>query len=176
MTRARSRTKLPYLAVALAIAFASLAVLQVGSWFVYGRDRLLRDLPRMARRDLVLRYGEDGGGPPAFGDFVLMQEDYDHLDPDVIRGLRATFREFGLRLHSEANLAPPCTVNRSGGGNLECSECYLFLFEVTQNTPLLGRVRTDHFRTGSAFVAYSHRRVWLFGMWIPLSDRFAGIG
>ncbi len=172
MTHQRSIALLACLAVVLAL----LAVLQVASWSLYGRATLLRNLPGMARSDLVLRQGDDGGGLPAFEDFVLTQEDHDQLEPDVARRLRATFREFGLRLHSEKDLPPPCAVNRSNGMGLECSECYLFLFEVTDNTPLLSRVRTDHFRNGLAFVSYSHWRLWLLGVWIPISDRFAGIG
>jgi hypothetical protein len=156
-----------------------LVITDVALWWLLGEKALERGLPSIVREDLggklqSMPYGLD------IKDVVVLQEDHPPLAPDVMHELRAAFARAGRRAHLESDLAARGTTyleccRRVHKAPSEAGEpCVGFSFGVGMNTPLIANVyTTTDICTGGSSV-FVHRRLWLFGVWLPLSHDMVG--
>jgi len=143
-----------------------LAMIDVGWWLLRGEKNLYRGLPKMA--DFGLELGAARARDAGF-DIVIPSEQNHPLEPDVVEGLRATFASHGLRLLLEEEL--PSSRHLT---NTQCPGCLAFGYGVVINTPLFARVYTHQFLYSGGSSILEHWRLWLFGTWLPLSDKMVG--
>jgi hypothetical protein len=150
------------------LAIGALVAIDVGSWLVLGEQCLRRDLPTMAGIDLELC-----GGQAPYGlklrDIVMLEQGRGALQAVTKQELRAAFARYGFALRSEAELVAEGRLTDAG-----CSECLGFAYRVRFNTPVLADVDTHQFLYSGGSSVFRHRRVWLFGAWLKVSDDLAG--
>lgn len=166
MAESRSKTVLYRGVLALSI----FSVLELGSWYLVGRNDVLHGFPRMVHTDLEYLYDRSAVGsraarsPSSLTPLVVTSPDTT-LEPPEPAELRATLEEFGFSPRWGA------TAKAGDGG---CVSCSVLEYRVDTNTPLYARVVTYHHRRGGAGELFMHERLWLLGVWLPISDRFYG--
>jgi hypothetical protein len=144
-----------------------LAAVDVGLWILRGEETLYRDAPAMAR--VGLQYLRRPGGPchQKASDIVVLNDEHGPPEPSVMRELQATYALYGCTLYSELSFP------RAPLTNTECPGCLAFSYRVRWNTPLIAEVYTHQFLYAYSSM-FRHRRVWFFGIWLPIGDDFAG--
>jgi hypothetical protein len=138
-------------------------------WLVLGARNLRRGVPQMARADLALMRGLAPYGL-AIGDIVVLDDEGAALEATALGKLRATFAHYGFTLMTEAE-ATAAGRFREG----RCSDCLAFAYRIRFDTPVLAQVDTDQFLFSGGSSVFRHRRLWLFGAWLTLSDELSGV-
>jgi len=141
----------------LSLGALAVLVLQIGSWSVWGRQRLPQLVPTVIEGDvrefhrLVRQRWPSRTPTTAFGELAL---EAGAIPLEARRRLRTTLAAQGIRLVEPA-------LSHSPG-----SRAHAFSFNVTINTPFLGTI-TSSYSAAGAGLSMRTRFGFILGAWVP---------
>ncbi|HXK16671.1 MAG TPA: hypothetical protein VNG33_02610 [Polyangiaceae bacterium] len=138
---------------------AGFLLLELGSWWLWGRARLTRELPGIARCDLLDQHLDDPAhhGPQP-GTLIVRAEETPLPDEQVLSELYTIGEQFHF-------------VVRPGVTSASCGGCKVFEYTFHDRIPCYADVRTYVFDAPGYGSFYTHKRLWLLGFWLTLADR-----
>jgi hypothetical protein len=150
-----------------AIVIGVLTSVDVVLWMLRGEEALYRDTPAMARMGMA-HLRPPGHCYPGGNDIVVLNDEHGPPEPSVMRELREVYALYGCTLYSEAEF-PRGPITNTG-----CPSCRAFAYGVDVNTPVFAQLYTQQFLYSGGASVFRHRRLWLFGVWLPIRDDFVG--
>jgi hypothetical protein len=146
------------------LALCIVALWQVGSWALFGRQTLEARVGGTLRRQVHIIIEQILGSTSDTPARLLLWSERGSVSSGLVHSAGAMAVDFRLSM-------VPVDADSSDAIRqcLQSGDCLAVSYWVHWNTPIYGDVGVMYYDRGSCDVSYGHRYLWVLGVWVPIS-------